>query len=407
MTATRTKLTAFVVVSVLALSYGLTQLFEVQRLVRPAYAVDVVFADPEGLYPRAGVDLLGVPVGSVREVVPGPGDASTVVLELDPGTEVPADVRAVAASKSAIGEQYVQLEPQSNDGPLLEEGDTIPLSRTTSPPDLARLLGNTQALVDSVPPGALRTTLREGALALGTTSPELRRIIDDLDTLSGSAARNADDLTGLIDDAQVVLDTQVALREPTGRSLSQVAGLTTELRRLDPTFARAFVRGTATGRELSRLLRDNQAALPVLLTHLLTLTDLGSDNLPGIRKALTVFPWALEYNSQALRYCDTIDPRTGEPDPETCHYDSEGLPIWSAHIANVTSMRGGGSYQPCTRGYEGTPRYMPNGQPADGSGPRQGRDAPPNYRAGCTAPPTDPNTPNVRGFQNIEVPGRD
>ena len=43
-------------------------------------------------------------VGSVREVKPGPGASSTVVMELNPGAKVPEDVHATVSSKSAIGE---------------------------------------------------------------------------------------------------------------------------------------------------------------------------------------------------------------------------------------------------------------------------------------------------------------
>lgn len=406
MTPVRIKLLAFAVVSVLALGYGLTELFQVQRLVRPPDVVRVVFADPEGVYPRADVDLLGVNVGRVREVEPGPGSASTVVLEIDAGARVPADVRAVASAKSAIGEQYVQLVPQSEGGALLEDGDLIGLERTTSPPDLAALLGSIDRLVTSVPPGAVRTGLREASAALAGLSPQLRRTLDAADTLSASALANVDDLTALIGDAQTVLDTQVALGDATSSAAASLAPLTTELRRLDPTFDEVFVRGIRAGTQVTGLLRDNQAALPVLLNNLISLTDLGVTNLPGIRKSLVVFPWALEYNSQGLRYCDDIDPLTGQPAPGTCHYDADGLPIWSAHIANVISLRGGGTYDPCRSGYEDTVRHQPDGRPADGAGPRQRPNSPPNSEAGCTAPPTHPTTPNVRGFQNIPVPGR-
>ncbi len=58
---------------------------------------------------------------------------------------------------------------------------------------------------------------------------------------------------------------------------------------------------------------------------------------------------------------------------------------------------------PCTKGYEGTTKYLANGQPLKG-GPKQKSDSPPNFDAGCTAPPNDPNTPNVRGAQNVPGP---
>lgn len=397
------KLVAFAVVTVASLAYGLVDVLGVHRAVLPATTVTAVFADPEGLYPDAAVDLLGVRVGAVTEIVPGPGRSSTVVIELDPGAEVPADVAAVASSKSAIGEQYVHLVPRSEGGPLLSDGDTI--TRTTSPPDTGRLIASLDELAGSVPTEAVRTVLDEGSRAVEDLDPTVRRLLDDMEVLSASARSNADDLTGLIRDARLVLRTQVEVQGDVRTSARELAGLMRALRRLDPTFDRVLVRGIAAGKGVTDLLRDNQRALPVLLNDLATLTQVVGKHTQGIRKAIVVFPWALEYNSQALRYCDKVDPVTGDPVEATCHYDDQGRPIWSAHVADVIKARGSEPYNPCSDGYEATPRYLPDGRPADGKGPRQKPNAEPPPKAGCTAPPTDPVTPNLRGFQNISPSG--
>jgi phospholipid/cholesterol/gamma-HCH transport system substrate-binding protein len=400
--STKLKLIVFALIGATALTYGLVELLQVQRLVHRQHVVKAVFADPQGLYPLADVDQLGVHIGSVREVTPGPGAASTVVMELDPDAKVPEDVHALVSSKSAIGEQYVLLTPRSSGGSTLGDGDTIPLERTTSPPDLGKLIGHVDSLVGSVPLDDVRTTLHEGSLAMQELPNTLGRVLQDSDQLSQSALRNSDDLISLIRSAQTVLDTQVRLGGPTKAYAASLAGLTTELRALDPTFDEVFVRGVATGQEVTGLLKDNQAALPVLLNNLVSLTNLGDRHLAGIKKSLVVFPWTLEYNSQALRYCDKVNPRTGDPVKGTCHYDEQGRPIWSAHVADVYKTRGSAPHSTCTRGYETTQRYLPNGRPADGSGPRQADDAQPNFKVRCSASPTDPNTPNVRGFQNLE-----
>ena len=398
--STKLKLIAFAVIGALALSYGLIDLLRVQRVVHHPHVVNAIFADPQGLYPLADVDQLGVNIGSVREVKAGPGAASTVVMELNSNAKVPEDVHATVSSKSAIGEQYVLLTPRSAGGSTLEDGDTIPLDRTTSPPDLGKLIGHVDSLVGSVPLGDVRTTLQEGSLALQGLPNSLGRVLQDSDQLSKSALRNSDDLISLIQSAKTVLDTQVQLSGPTKAYAASLAGLSTELRTLDPTFDKVFVRGVAAGQEVTGLLQDNQAALPVLLNNLVSLTNLGDRHLAGIKKSLVVFPWTLEYNSQALRYCDKVDARTGDPVKGTCHFDDEGKPIWSAHVADVYKARGQAPYNTCTRGYESTKRYLANGQPANGSGPKQAEDAQPNFAVRCDAAPTDPNTPNVRGFQN-------
>ena len=251
-----------------------------------------------------------------------------------------------------------------------------------------------------MPLGDVRTTLEEGSLALQGLPNSLGRVLENSDGLSKSALRNSDDLISLIQSAQTVLDTQVQLGGRTRQYAANLAGLTTELRTLDPTFDAVFVRGVAAGQSVTGLLQDNQSALPVLLNNLVSLTTLGDRHLAGIKKSLVVFPWTLD-NAQGLRVL-----RQGRP---TYRRRRQGhLSLRRPGPADLERPRGRrlqgtrrGAGHTCTRGYESTKRYLANGRPADGSGPKQPEDAQPNFEAHCAAPPTDPNTPNVRGFQNL------
>lgn len=399
----RLKLVAFVGVIAVTLAYGSTQFFDLSGVIHPPDRVEMLFRDPGGIYPRADVELLGTRVGSVVEVVPGPGSASTVVVDLKHGAEVPADVRAVVSSKSAIGEQYVALTPASADGPRLSDGDVVPLRHTDSPPDLSALIGNLDALAGSVDPADLEVILDEAAIALDGIGPDLSSVLDDTGELSASAVASAEDLTALIDSAQQVLDTQVELLGATRSAQLDLAALTTRLRQLDDTFDRVLRNGIAAGTELTGLLEDNADALPVLLGNLVAVTDVAADRLAHLRKGLVIFPWVLEQNIQTLRHCDSLDPVTGEPVAATCHYDAEGNPIYSAHIAMILPTVP--LAPPCTAGYEDKIRYNPDGTPVDGKGPNEPEDAPVPDDIRCTSSPYDPTGPNVRGFQNVPKGG--
>ncbi|WP_028656249.1 MCE family protein [Nocardioides sp. J54] len=400
MTSTiRLKLVAFLGVIAVTLAYGTTQFFDVTSLLHGPDRVEIQFSDPGGIYRRADVELLGTRVGSVVEVLPGPGTASTVVVELRHDAEVPVDVAAVVSSKSAIGEQYVALTPGSAGGPRLDDGDVVPLERTSAPPDLAALVSNLDALAGSVDPDDLDVILTEAAAGLEGVGPTLQSVLDDADQLTRSAVESADDLTALIDGAQRVLDTQVDLLGETRAGQSDLAALTTRLRELDDTFDDVFRQGIAAGGDLSGLLRDNQDALPVLLGNLVAITDIAADRLPHLRKGLVIFPHILEQNIQTLRHCDSLDPVTGKAIESTCHYDEDGNPIYSAHIAIVLPTVP--LAPPCTKGYESKKRYNPDGTPVDGKGPNQPDDAPVPEDITCTSSPYDPTGPNVRGFQNV------
>lgn len=405
----RYQLAAFAVITVTVVSYGASTLFSFGKVIHPPYVVEVQFAQPGGIHPRADVDLLGVPVGTVLELRPGPGSGTTVVLAIDHDVRIPSDVKAVIASKSAIGEAFVELEPQNSSGPMLESGDVIPIARTTSPPDMADLLGNLNALAESVPTEDLEVALDEMSSAVDGVGPSLGQLIDDSYAVSQESLDHVQEITALIKDASTVLDTQVTLGPQTTTYLGELASLTTTLRQLDPTFDAVFVDGIRAGTEITNLLRDNQAALPVLLNNLVTLTEVAADRLPSVRKTLVVFPWALEDTLTTIRHCDDYNPKTGKPVQSTCHYDKDGKPIYTAHLGLVLDQVPPTQYIPCSKGYEGTTKYTPDGTRV-GGGPRQKRDSQPNLKAHCAARPTDPTTPNVRGSQNVghvgSTPGR-
>ena len=402
-TLTRIQLVVFALVTALAVGYGAINYFHVGTVVSPPFEVRAQFANAGGIYARADVDLLGTRVGSVRKIVPGPGTGTTVVLALDHGVKIPRDVTATIGSKSAIGEQYVELEPRSAGGPVLAGGDLIALADTSSPIAVSSLIGDLDALAGSIPTGDLRTVMAELSTALDGVGGSLDRLILDTDRLTRASLAGSDDLNRLIDDASTVLDTQVDKGPQTGQYLSALAGLSSELRKTDPAFGDLFTNGIRAGVQVSGLLAENQAALPVLLNQLVALTDVAADRIPAIRKTLVVFPYALEVGATGVRRCGSFNAKTGKPIEATCRYDEQGRPIYSAYLSLQLPLPPNAPYYPCTKGYEGTVKYYPNGDPVKG-GARQKLDSPVNPDARCTARPDDKRTPLVRGAQNVSGP---
>ena len=61
-------------------------------------------------------------------------DGVDVVLDIDNDyDEIPADTLAVVGNRSAVGEQYVELQPQRDDGPYLHDGSVIATQDTRTP----------------------------------------------------------------------------------------------------------------------------------------------------------------------------------------------------------------------------------------------------------------------------------
>lgn len=401
---TKIQLLVFAIVTALAVGYGAVNLLGVDKVFSPPYEISAEFATSGGIYERADVDLLGTRIGTVKGIRPGPGSGTTVVIAVDEGVKIPADVKAIIGSKSAIGEQYVELEPRSAGAPYLEEGDVIGLADTSTPIAVEDLLAHTEALAGSVDPEQLGTVLSEASDALGGRGGDLGRLIDASDTATRASVAGLDDLNRLIDSARTVLDTQVEVAPSTATAFRTAGTVLTTLHRLNPVFADVFVDGVRAGTQVTGFLSDVRPALPGLLGNLVTLTDVVADRVPALRKTLAIFPWVLEVNATSFRYCDEYDAKTGKPIQSTCRYDAQGRPVYSAHLAfQLPESPGGPAYASCTKGYEGTVKYLPDGTPLKG-GPQQRQDSEPNPRAACTASPTDPGQPNVRGSQNVPDP---
>ena len=118
---------------------------------------------------------------------------------------------AVVGNRSAVGEQYVELQPQTDHEPYLAR--RAPRSRvedTRIPIATDTLLTNITTTVGSVDRDALRTTVDELGAAFDGTGEDLQRIIDTGNSFIETANDNFDVTTALIRDGNTVLNGQIA-----------------------------------------------------------------------------------------------------------------------------------------------------------------------------------------------------
>ena len=94
-----------------------------------SYTVVAHFADSGGIYQGGEVSYRGVKIGQVSDMRLT-RDGVDVVLSIDKGRKIPADTLALVANKSAVGEQYVDLEPRTDKGPYLHNGSSIAAADT-------------------------------------------------------------------------------------------------------------------------------------------------------------------------------------------------------------------------------------------------------------------------------------
>ncbi len=110
---TKKQLLVFVFITLVGVSYVGARYARLDKLVYDSsYQVNAQFAQSGGIFTGAEVTYRGVRVGQVSDMRLT-RDGVDVVLSIDKGQDqIPADTLALVGNKSAVGEQYVDLEPQ-------------------------------------------------------------------------------------------------------------------------------------------------------------------------------------------------------------------------------------------------------------------------------------------------------
>lgn len=103
----------------LALQMGSARFFGSDR-----YELKARFGSASGVNPGSRVEIAGVRVGSVSEIVLSDNFYAIVTLELPRGIELDDDTIASVKTAGLIGDRYIQLSPGGSGFPL-EPGDLI------------------------------------------------------------------------------------------------------------------------------------------------------------------------------------------------------------------------------------------------------------------------------------------
>jgi phospholipid/cholesterol/gamma-HCH transport system substrate-binding protein len=162
------------------------------------------FATAPGLYPGNSVDVLGMPVGSVTAVTPGPTYV-TVAMQVPAGTPISARADALIMAPQVVNDRYVQLNPGYSGGPQMRDNAVIPLSRTAVPISVDEIVDNLDRLARALGPsganaqGALSTFVAESAHAFGGNGAALHSTLTSLGSALNALSSKSPQLTALFD----------------------------------------------------------------------------------------------------------------------------------------------------------------------------------------------------------------
>ncbi|WP_274561086.1 MCE family protein [Streptomyces spiramyceticus] len=363
----KAQLVAFSLVTALGVSYvGAEYTGLVDRILDRGYTVRADFADSGGIYSGAEVTYRGVPVGRVGDLrLTGAGGVSVALLLEGDAPQIPADSLAVVANRSAVGEQYVDLQPRAGSGPYLHDGSGIARRNTRVPVPTTDLILSLDRLVNSVDKQDLRITVDELGKAFAGTGPHLTRLVDSGNDLVESASDSLPQTISLIEDSRKVLKTQADKGSAIKSFSSDLADLTAQLKSSDGDLRALMGNGTSAAQQMNSLLKSNEPHLPVLLGNLISGGQITVARLPGVEQMLVTFPVVVAGSH-------TVIPGDG-----TTHF---GM------VVNADDP------PPCRQGYETQRR-----DPSDTT------NRPANTDARCTAPRGGDTS--VRGAQNTPGAG--
>jgi phospholipid/cholesterol/gamma-HCH transport system substrate-binding protein len=198
------------IISIVVIAAATTLAFFIDRIpmVKQSYEVKAEFKDGAGLRSENQVRVAGIKVGAVSDIELIE-DRVVVTLEIDNGTEIPKDAFAEIKLGTLLGTKFVDIEGKGG-GPLLEDGDVIPIDRTAVPYEIYQASNQGTAVLEDLDGEALNDMLVELTKLTDVTQEELGVALEGLNELGTglndkdeelrSLLSEADDLTGLLND---------------------------------------------------------------------------------------------------------------------------------------------------------------------------------------------------------------
>ncbi|MCQ4211129.1 MULTISPECIES: MCE family protein [Streptomyces] len=361
--AVRLKNLAFLVIAVVVLAFLGIRYADLGRYVGASdyYTVKVELPRTGGLFTHSDVTYRGVSVGRVGPIGLTPDGVEAELRIERSAPHIPDDAKAVVASLSAVGEQYIDLRPDRTGGPYLADGSRIDPSATSVPRPVTDVLASVDDLTTSVPLDSLRTVVDEFGKAFEGRGQDLQLLMDNGSQFVAAADRALPHTTKLMADGAIVLRTQAEEGQAIRDFASGAKDLAATLKGSDADLRELIMAAPEAATQLSGLLRDLDPEVGVVLANLLTTSEVAVTRQRGTEELLVKLPQAVAAGASAV--------------------DGKKVNIGMA----VTFFKP----LPCTAGYAGTPHRLGtdlSAAPALNTGAR------------CTASPS--SGINVRGSAN-------
>ena len=361
---TKVQLVIFALITMIGVSFVGARYARLDRVFfDESYSVVAHFTESGGIFTGAEVSYRGVTVGQVSDMKLTAKGVDVVMNIENAHQDIPQDTKAVVANRSAVGEQFVDLQPETKQGPYLRNGSDIPTAMTQTPIETTKLLTDVSTTVDSVNKQSLTTVVDELGKAFNGTGQDLGQIADTSNSFINAANDNFDVTTALLKDSNTVLSTQVDKTSAIKSFSRDLSLFSTTLAHSDGDLRTVIENGSGTANQLRTFLEQNKVDLGQLINNLVTTGEVTQKHLAGTEMILVVYPYVVAGGYTVV-----------DKDSSSGLYD--------AHFGLILQQDPG----VCHAGYN-TQRRSPEDR----------KDLPMNTGARCTEPASQSN---ARGAQN-------
>ena len=270
------------------------------------------FKDASGIHVGNMVQVGGIRVGRVQDVVLK--DSSTVIVsfDVDNGVEFGKDTSASVEVLSLLGEKYLELQPAGSG--QLSTDDVIPVERTQSAYDIVGVFSDLTTTTERIDTDQLSQALDVVADTTNQAAPEIEQSFRGIARLSQSVASRDRQIQALLKGSQSVSKVLAARGDDLVSLMKNSDLVFQEVRRRKQAVHLLLVNARELATQLRGVAEDNQAQMAPALKEvddLLSLLNSKDKELKATLSALGPYvdilsniigtgPWFDAYASNLL-----------------------------------------------------------------------------------------------------------
>lgn len=251
------------------------------------------FTGVEGLRAGNDVTLAGVRIGKVDGVeFTTDGARSTAVVTFDVQKSVPiaANVTAAIRYGDMLGARYLALVAPDDPAGTLDDGDSIPIDRTSPPVDLTALVNGFKPLFDAIEPAQVNALARSITDAFSGEAGTVDSLLRHIASVTNALSDNEQVLTELITDLDSVLQTMNSRGADITRLITGLTDMSQVVADRNASVITVLDEGSGAIHALAELLTSASGSLDRTVTDLTATTQSWIPETEQFDRTMTVLP---------------------------------------------------------------------------------------------------------------------